>query len=139
MKDKSHVYLNKDGRMRIYDTITHSVTSYPRILMEEYLGRPLEPYEQVHHIDGDPLNNDINNLTIMNIGEHQRFHNNRKYEDKEVECYYCHKKFTWTALQQRYSNSNKHRHAHTAFCSRRCAGLYGREEQLRRNAQTECP
>lgn len=42
-----------------------------RYVMQGYLGRPLRDYETVHHIDGDPLNNDITNLQLR-IGKHGR-------------------------------------------------------------------
>jgi hypothetical protein len=37
-------------------------------------GRTLSSNEIVHHIDGDPLNNDPNNLAILSRSEHQRLH-----------------------------------------------------------------
>ncbi len=40
-----------------------------RLVMAEYLGRPLLPHETVHHIDGDRLNNVIENLQLR-IGSH---------------------------------------------------------------------
>lgn len=36
-----------------------------RHVMEEKLGRPLEPNERVYHIDGDHLNNDPDNLIVI--------------------------------------------------------------------------
>lgn len=36
-----------------------------RMLMGEKLGRPLQPHEVVHHIDGDPQNNAIENLIVF--------------------------------------------------------------------------
>lgn len=36
-----------------------------RIIMEQHLGRALEPYEHVYHKDGDATNNDIENLVII--------------------------------------------------------------------------
>lgn len=35
-----------------------------RLVMEQHLGRYLEPEETVHHIDGDPTNNAIENLCL---------------------------------------------------------------------------
>lgn len=49
----------------------------------EKLGRPLEPYE-VHHINGNPQNNDLANLEVVQHGEHQKAHNPCKYKDKEA-------------------------------------------------------
>lgn len=46
-----------------------------RVLMEEYLGRPLEANEVVHHIDGDPIHNSPDNLLLCtSSSEHHLIH-----------------------------------------------------------------
>jgi hypothetical protein len=45
-----------------------------RVLMEEHLGRKLEPWEVVHHKDGDRANNDLTNLEVMEFGHHTAEH-----------------------------------------------------------------
>jgi HNH endonuclease len=45
-----------------------------RVIVEEHLGRPLTSNEVVHHIDHDPLNNDISNLQVMTRAEHCVYH-----------------------------------------------------------------
>jgi hypothetical protein len=45
-----------------------------RILMGEMLRRDLRPEEHVHHRDGDPFNNDPENLDLMPRDEHMRLH-----------------------------------------------------------------
>ena len=40
--------------------------------MEQYLGRKLDRDEHVHHINGDPQDNRIENLMVISNGEHQR-------------------------------------------------------------------
>lgn len=133
-----NIYLNKDGRYRCYDKVTHKVVSYPRILMANKLGRSLEPYEDVHHIDGNTQNNSIDNLTIVNRGEHQRQHST-KYSETVVEtCIYCGNKFTMTRVQQQRRKSDAKRGKKGPFCSRKCSGLYGVDEQRRRKSMTEC-
>lgn len=46
-----------------------------RLLMENHIGRKLLPSENVHHIDGNTLNNDIENLQIIQHGEHSSLSN----------------------------------------------------------------
>lgn len=43
-----------------------------RWLMEQHLGRKLESWEHVHHIDGNHLNNAIENLIVLSNAEHQK-------------------------------------------------------------------
>lgn len=45
-----------------------------RRILEKYLERQLTPEESVHHIDGNKLNNKINNLFITSKSEHQKIH-----------------------------------------------------------------
>ena len=140
--DKIAVYECSDGRFRAYKKESKKVVSYPRVLMEQQLGRPLEDYEQVHHKNENKGDNDPENLSIMESGKHQSMHA-RKYYDKIMICPYCSNKFLWSAKSQKYMNANINRSRYTReyvgpFCSRRCAGSYSRREQLRRNALSEC-
>ena len=134
------VYVNTcaDGRVRaliVNSDGTKINKSYPRLLVENKLGRPLKPDEDVHHIDGDPRNNDISNLSIKYHGEHQREHS-MKYFDKEIICDNCGKRFLWTAKQQcqwvsnsqRPKNKGKTRHH---FCCKHCAAQFNRRKQLK--------
>ena len=45
-----------------------------RVVMENYLGRPLKDNEVVHHINGDKTDNRIENLQLMTNAEHTITH-----------------------------------------------------------------
>lgn len=53
-----------------------------REVAEAMLGRPLEPGEIVHHRDGNPHNNDPENLMVMTQSEHMKLHNQERRERK---------------------------------------------------------
>lgn len=58
-----------DGYCRYSDdTYVH------RRVIEEAIGRKLEPTEQVHHKDEDPTNNNLENLEIKTASEHGKHH-----------------------------------------------------------------
>lgn len=131
-----NVYENKDGRLRAYNKTTHKVTSYPRVLMEAILGRPLLPTEDVHHKDENPRNNNPDNLEVIDHREHEKQHaadkkasGKLKYYDMQMICPVCNKEFTWTAKQQSYYNhKTKETESKRKFdrqppcCCKSCAG-----------------
>lgn len=127
------VYKCKDGRWRACyrgDNGKWKYVSYPRLLMEEHIGRKLLPNEDVHHKDGNFDNNDISNLEIALHGEHQRSHA-LKYTDKSAVCAICGNSFVWTGKRQRgyYSDLRAGRNR-IITCSKSCSSLYGRMKQL---------
>lgn len=70
----------KGGYYEIYTRKTHPYRPEENwvrehiIIMENFLGRKLEKNEVVHHIDGNKINNDIENLDICTINEHNNCH-----------------------------------------------------------------
>lgn len=62
--NQGHLYCRKDGRQ----------VAVHRLIVEEHLGRALTSDEVVHHIDHNPLNNDISNLKVMTRAEHLVHH-----------------------------------------------------------------
>lgn len=131
MKNEDSIYYGKDGRLRVYVKETKKTISYPKYLMEKTLGRALLPNEMVHHIDKNPLNNDISNLKLMTLDEHSRSHMT-KYYDTTAICGWCGNEFKWSGIQQSrfYSERRTGRHSsEKPFCSRECSGKYGRHLQ----------
>ena len=127
------IYKCKDGRWRaVYrnDANKWVCKSYPRLLMEEHLGRSLLPKEDVHHIDGNPDNNDIYNLELRIHGVHQQTHS-IKYIDQFAVCEVCGKTFLWRSRQQRRYYIDLRRNKHRIIsCSKECSARYGRWKQL---------
>lgn len=135
--DEITIYMHKnEQRLMVYIKATKQVISYPRYIMAKELGRELTEDEEVHHIDGDPLNNDVSNLQVLIKEEHWKLHaeENQKYHDKIMTCPWCGKEFLWTAQQQQRftSNNNRKRNKNSLgvpFCSKSCAGKYGKQMQ----------
>jgi hypothetical protein len=80
-----------------------------RWIMEQHLGRKLETYEHVHHINGDPLDNRIENLTVLPSKEHMQLHK-QVYPDVKP-CAHCGREFTVNPRKRKRSKC----------CSTECA------------------
>ena len=124
---KFYIYTNKkDNRIRyvgIDENNKRFGGSYPRILMAKKLGRPLKPNEDVHHIDGNPLNNDLTNLEVVTHGEHQRIHS-IKYVDTVETCMICGNQFIKTGASWGRFYADLHRSLpknRLLTCSRSCS------------------
>ena len=64
-----------------------------RIVWEEAHG-PVPPKHEIHHVDGDKLNNELSNLRCISLSEHRRIHSeNWKKENGQWlrRCTGCHK------------------------------------------------
>jgi hypothetical protein len=76
---KGGKYISNDGYVMIY-VPQHALCNCRgyarehRIVFQKKVGRRLERFEIIHHVDGDKLNNKIENLRIMTKEEHDRLH-----------------------------------------------------------------
>lgn len=120
-------YIRKEDNRKIvslYDGKRKSGRLLAKVILEVKIGRLLESYETVDHIDGNRENDDVDNLQVLS-----RIDNAKKdaIRVKEIysKCIWCGTEF-FISVSQR--NSNK-LHA-GPFCSRSCCGKYARSIQL---------
>ena len=100
---------------------------YPlhRVLAENKLGRLLERREHVHHIDGNPANNDPANLEVLSIEEHAREHA-KHIDPVELACPVCERTFQLKPHQHRLRASRKET---PVCCSRSCGAIQAQRYQ----------
>jgi hypothetical protein len=75
-KKPSHIETWKNGKRYEFVYISYRKhQSYHRYILEKYFNRKLKRNEHVHHIDGETLNNNINNLVVDDRSGHKKIHN----------------------------------------------------------------
>lgn len=122
-------YTRKDGRQHIIlvgEDKKKQTVSYPKFLMEEELGRQLKPNETIHHKDGDFTNNKLNNLMVINRSDHTSWDVRRVKKSKFI-CKWCGNEGERRAADLEH---NKKLGKAGPFCSRQCAGKYGKAIQM---------
>lgn len=64
--------IDKDGYKQI--NVNGKYRREHRVIMENHINRKLESNEAVHHINGNKLDNCIENLQILSFSEHKKIH-----------------------------------------------------------------
>jgi len=116
-------YTRPDGRKHVihYDEITgkRRTQSYPRYLMEQYLGSELTTDEQVDHINNDHTDNRIENLQLLTKQANNE--KSRQYAEMLLfECPVCGDEFLRKASSYRYHQEKKGKAG--PYCSKSCMG-----------------
>lgn len=123
--------LCKDGRLRIpvkYPNGHKAVISYPKYLVEVYRDKYLADDETVDHIDGNPLNNDIANLQVLNRPAHATL-DAKRIKPQRFKCPMCGEYFTLSCKKLNNAIQNRKKGKAGPFCSKSCAGKYGAKVQ----------
>ena len=119
----------KDNRLRviIVNGKEKKTVSYPKYLIEIELNRYLAENETVHHIDGNPLNNDLSNLKILDRIVHSKQDSIIRCDEVLI-CQWCKNEFT--VKGKKLHHRNRKQNNSNSFCSRRCSGQYGKFVQM---------
>ena len=106
-------FVRKDG-YRIVRTGPKQYLLEHRVVMAVHLGRPLGRREEVHHINGDKLDNRVENLLVLSPSEHQAYHSDNPLLQRRPRltfaCELCGASF------ERLPKRSGQR-----FCSRKCS------------------
>ena len=104
---KNHPKATKNGYVLLH-----------RVIMENHLNRLLDDNEVVHHINGDKLDNRIENLQAMLNSEHVRLHKSTGRTIINLKCPWCGNSFS---REKRQTHLVKTKNRYTC-CSRKCIG-----------------
>jgi hypothetical protein len=91
-----------------------------RLIYEDYYKVSLLDYVDVHHIDGDKTNNDINNLELLTHEEHSRQHmlgdrNPMKSKEARLKLSQSRKGKDYLSAEQRYNKTKVQAERHNVL------------------------
>ena len=91
-----------------------------RVIMENEIGRILDTFEIVHHVNGDKKDNRIENLQVMSRAEHARMHGlERGRKWVTLRCPEC-----GNVFDKPHNKTFLAKGGNATFCSRSCSGKF---------------
>ena len=120
------VYLPNHPRANKMGHIHRHITVYEAVHRIE-----VKPPYVVHHMDGNTLNDNPENLLLMTISEHRKEHLRRKGRELKLvirTCEYCRKEFNLKKHRLKDKDSNRGR-----FCSQECYHAMKRSDSHKNN------
>jgi len=117
-------YVDNDGRFRVWSP------DHPRAYLGGYILRSIVAYDlyhktavplgmNIHHIDGNRLNDEKENLMLISHAEHSTKHGQSRKKDVTKICKFCKKEFKikkWRLKQK----------TRGTFCSQKCYHSYSK-------------
>ena len=88
------VFTGSDGRRFIYmpshpNAMNGKYVAEYRLLVEQNIGRYLNRNEVIHHLNGNPRDNRLENLAVMSQSDHAKIHNTGKRRGRWAMKYDC--------------------------------------------------
>ena len=109
-------YTRKDGRKHvviIHDDGRRQTKSYPRLLMEQHLGRELTEDETVDHTNNDFTDDRIENLQILSLADNaSKAMLGREAKMYQFSCPCCGKEAFKAFRQVKHNWNNFHSYCH---------------------------
>lgn len=104
--------------------------NYARFLLSKHLNRELLKTEHVHHINGNYIDDRIENLEILSVGDHTRTHRPKLFFT--LVCDECgREKFLEGGCRSRAIANNKASATKNKFCSLSCSIKYNNKKRAR--------
>jgi hypothetical protein len=124
----------KSNQARWVVRLPTGVIKYEHILVWEAAHGPLPRGWVIHHKDGDPLNNALENLQAMPKGAHTRMHRRQQMLSHSIvsgiEGKVCHACKTWKPLPEFPRNGRSR--IGTIVYRPACSSCYARQQRLER-------
>ena len=124
-------YTRKDGRKHVcivWQDGRKQTVSYPKFLVECDRGTPLKENETVDHINRDFTDNRLENLRVVDRSIHGA-DDAKRIKSQSFVCSECSEVFILNGKQVHDAFHNRKQGKAGPFCSRSCAGKYGKAIQ----------